>query len=1653
MGRVKNLFKRAVNALLIPLLVIGGLPLQIKNVTAAEGDDVPSTVIPEDAPAHGKDLHDNGDGTYTLSLSVTGKADTTTHQEVTKSNIVLVIDTSNSMNSSTGGYGSATRLEAEKDALTKTDGIIDKLLANNTSEIADIVELYGVNFGTSAATAWNWSTNGTTIKNAINGLDTNSGTNWEEALILAKEAADAKHAAEPDENTYVIFMTDGEPTTHQNDYSVNTRYREEWDYAKDDARGIVTAGYTFYGIFTFGSGTSSSYLKSLVNYAYTGTGTYNSALSSDYAGYFYDATDTQGLIDALEAIVDEISSSVGYTNIAMTDGLTALTSSMKVDGKISNLTYTRSGGNYGSGTVWAEAPEAETTNGTISWNLGSTVLEDGVTYTVSFVVWPAQESYDLIADLNNGKISYDSLTPSQKASITDNQNGTYSLKTNTDYPTLTYSTITTTTSNEGTTTVVSDPKTFSITNPKPVGLQNEKLNLEKKWEDSLDPSQREEVAGEVVLDFYKDGVKYRENIHLTEESNWKLTDYISVAPGVMISSSSANYSLLKGDHTEYSFNGKTYIILEEGHDYYFDEHDLNNHFELTNYIYHPMVVDGTVQNVFFTRDDAGNITGIEKLKSMDSVSATNTLKGGINVQKRVEDKDGNVVDTDDSFEITIHLVDEDGKPYAYDYRIYFGEKNPNYNNEEFIETRPDGTVVHRTGHIRGTGDITETIYLGDTIRIVNVDSGVKYYVEETDKDGYSATPTIEYEERNGDATTFAPATAVNGYYVVSGNTASSATVVNTFLDEKTQVDFEKTWYDADGNVLSGDDLPGKITIELFKKGADGIKVSTGETKEVSAETDWKGSFTELTKYDNGVTIVYSVEESAIEGATYDDEQEAFFTYEEEENNGKHAVVGRWKVETLEDHILKNTWTPATSHITGTTSFNIVKVDKTTGEPLEGAKFELKLKDGTTFTATTNSDGEATFDDLAAGEYTLKETDAPTGYKQIAGEPSINITSIRKLNTVDLVNLQNLYEYVYSFSVNSPDGYEYSAENRTFTVENELIPYDDITVTKVWEDEDNHDGARPTELTITLIADGEDDESYKLTAADATEDDANTWTHIFKHKPTTTVTGAVISYTIKEDETVLGDYEADYDEEEDPLTITNSYTPKTIDITGNKTWVYNGVEENLRPKSIKIGLYDERNSKVDETTVTVDADGNWEYSFTGKPVYRNEDGVVSKITYTVKEIEVEGTTYDNDTTFYTYDTEENNGKYAVKGKWVVKTLEDYILENTWTPATETVTGLTSLTVVKIDASTEETLSGAVFTLKADDGTETEGTTGDDGTFTFENLDAGTYTLTETTAPEKHILLDSSSTITITKIKKLMNVDLASLLNTYEYEFTTTTDDADGYTFDEDKNTFTVENEPIAYDDITVYKVWDDSDDRDSNRPTSVTITLIGSDGSEYEATLNAEENATEDDENKWSYLFEEIPMVTNTGETISYTISEDETTIGDYKASYDQDNFTVTNTYEAETVDIYGYKVWKDGDNISGLRPTTLEFKLLDGDDNEVDSVIIFEDEEGNWNFSFEGLPKNHKLEDGTSEEIEYKVQEVVDINYTVSYDEDEDGTIIVTNTLKGHGSNPPETPDTGRVTKSDDGASATVSYGIGYFALVLLYIIANVFSRSKAKRK
>lgn len=393
-----------------------------------------STMDPLDAPdpEFNKTLEPNGDGTYTLSLSVTGHASSAVLNP--KANVLLIVDTSSSMD--TNDANNATRIRRTREAVTQ---LSNELLANNSvpGRDSDTIEMAMVTFDGDAITKQNWTKEKTTFVNTVNTAlrgsnegngypnQLHKGTNWEDALDFAVDIAKEKQLAQKDEPVYVIFFTDGEPSQyrylHRAD-SPNTQHAYVYlnaylnrETSKDEARAIVNAGMHLYGVYAFNADThtygpryddnwngvnidnedGNALLHNLIKYAYN--------TSTDLTNkYYYSAANPNDLTAAFDNIIKSISQYIGVNDVVMNDGITSLTSVgiTIIDGTYTGFKYTISDGT--DEQIWAEAPSATYDSTGVHWNLGTTALEDGKTYKVSFVVWPSQDAYDWVAYLNNG---------------------------------------------------------------------------------------------------------------------------------------------------------------------------------------------------------------------------------------------------------------------------------------------------------------------------------------------------------------------------------------------------------------------------------------------------------------------------------------------------------------------------------------------------------------------------------------------------------------------------------------------------------------------------------------------------------------------------------------------------------------------------------------------------------------------------------------------------------------------------------------------------------------------------------------------------------------------------------------------------------------------------------------------------------------------------------------------------------------------------------------------------------------------------------------------------------------------------------------------------------------------------------------------------
>ena len=687
------------------------------------GSSSGSPVSVGDKPNIDKVLEDKGDGTYEIALSVTG-ANLSSTSPSGGANVILVLDKSSSMTQS-----GRTRFRDMKESART-------LINTLSSESNNAVEYAVVYFDGSAAPAswngshWNTTPGANTVNNNdtstvigyINNASTGSGTNWEDGLKEALKLIDEKkNDSDP---TYVVFLTDGEPTQYTNYSGTSTRYDYYscYETARDEARAIVNAGVPLYCLMI---NTADSYLWELESYAYQIDGVTAANATTTMEGLYFLTDDTQGIADAFDAIQKAISSSAGFENITMTDKITDLTTlgvnSGVVGGDVSDFTYWRHGNvknadgevvsTYGtydeSSGKWTDAqwtaeddpapPVASYTDSDgVKWDLSGMDLENGITYTLRFVVWPNQNAYDIEADLNNGiktKAEVEALYGSQMI-ITENEDGTFSCSVRTNPETgntVTFTRVESATvedestipqgvkdqlnaspvgtsvtspteSNEKTTvtyvknadgTYTKTTKTNDSTDFKQptdtMDLTETKIRVAKQWLDEL------QVHDHYACTFYiwKDGVVYNEDgtedtskayqtITLPKDGGWE--DEIDIAPGLY----------------------KNGNVLETGHNYTVTEkHDPNYYYDFFPETVRPMLM-GSAENITkLVLDDGSNVIvdGSEteyELKNVsgegtskyvvvsggnykDAIVGRNVLRGGINVEKQIVDEEGNAI--------------------------------------------------------------------------------------------------------------------------------------------------------------------------------------------------------------------------------------------------------------------------------------------------------------------------------------------------------------------------------------------------------------------------------------------------------------------------------------------------------------------------------------------------------------------------------------------------------------------------------------------------------------------------------------------------------------------------------------------------------------------------------------------------------------------------------------------------------------------------------------------------------------------------------------------------------------------------------------------------------------------------------------------------
>ena len=169
-----------------------------------------------------------------------------------------------------------------------------------------------------------------------------------------------------------------------------------------------------------------------------------------------------------------------------------------------------------------------------------------------------------------------------------------------------------------------------------------------------------------------------------------------------------------------------------------------------------------------------------------------------------------------------------------------------------------------------------------------------------------------------------------------------------------------------------------------------------------------------------------------------------------------------------------------------------------------------------------------------------------------------------------------------------------------------------------------------------------------------------------------------------------------------------------------------------------------------------------------------------------------------------------------------------------------------------------------------------------------------------------------------------------------------------------------------------KTWDDGEDQDGIRPTSITVHVVDASGAAVGDPITVTPK-----EGHWTWTVSGLPKLDANGQEIAYSFTEDPITYNNNKIkegyTFSIDGTTIINTHTPETIDIDVEKVWKDNNNADNKRPDSIQLTLVDMAGNEADADVnpITVSADTEWKGTFTHVP----MKDGQSNTITYTVKE------------------------------------------------------------------------------
>lgn len=414
---------------------------QSQSATTA-AQDATAAAEGVDAPQYAKRISKNDDGTYTLSMDVTGKSSESTEQQVVPLDIALVLDVSGSMDEPIGDGSSTTRLQALQTAVTsflsqvedqsqrindntkKVQVALIKYAGNNSNTIGN--QMYCSVFSILGLCIGEWRNYSQTVhslawepeqlqqeRDAVNALYAGGATRADFGLQHAvTQLNSGVNSGRPGAQKLTIFYSDGSPTSSDGfETTVADAAIRAAAQLKAGTSQVISIG-AMSGANPDGTDNANKFM----NYV---SSNYPDAQSMSEPGargegtYYYAVSASTNLQTIFDKIISMVTSGTAYQDVTMTDTLSNYVEFSHPDAQNfgAELVIRDKDGHTVDPSVVGLAgytitahPESKTIS--ISFPQGY-ALKDGYTYSLEYTIVPSAQGYEeYAANVNAGKNGY-----------------------------------------------------------------------------------------------------------------------------------------------------------------------------------------------------------------------------------------------------------------------------------------------------------------------------------------------------------------------------------------------------------------------------------------------------------------------------------------------------------------------------------------------------------------------------------------------------------------------------------------------------------------------------------------------------------------------------------------------------------------------------------------------------------------------------------------------------------------------------------------------------------------------------------------------------------------------------------------------------------------------------------------------------------------------------------------------------------------------------------------------------------------------------------------------------------------------------------------------------------------------------------------------